>query len=423
MLSFLKLWLVLETGTDRLKRQCAVSKGQGRLGSAPVKTTEVSTSVISGKRVSDQLPHGVGYPVMVREMKLKNSLGGPAGSVLEKIGTITMNPQQILEDVLPKVRGTVRVSDIPTLFREPYIHSGYRPVEQDWNYYLLSLFQPHNEALNVWTHLLAALVLLIRFFVFLETASPFPTLYSLPLCFFVLACIIYLSCSVMAHLFQSKSELVHYSFYFFDYVGVGTYQYGSALAHYYYCADLEWFWVVQAFFLPTAALLGWLSCLGCCFSKIHFQRPYPISRKVCQVVPAFLAYLLDISPIVHRISRCWATGCTDESIWYHSLQIALFLVAATFFSYPVPEKFFPGSCDIVGHGHQIFHLFLALCTLAQLEAVLLDYRNRQENFTIRGDEDSVYTACSLFLLLLLCSSSLALYLRGIVKHRLRKRGD
>ncbi|XP_078261641.1 membrane progestin receptor beta-like [Rhinoraja longicauda] len=361
---------------------------------------------------------------MVCEMKLKNSFGAnAAGSILERISAIATNPQQILEDVLPKVPRTVRESDVPKLFREPYIHSGYRPVEQDWKYYLFSLFQQHNEALNVWTHLLAALVLLVRFFIFLETTSRFPTVYSLPLCFFIVACVIYLSCSVLAHLFQSKSELAHYSFYFLDYVGVGTYQYGSALAHYYYCTETEWFQMIRPFFLPLAALFGWLSCIGCCFSKLHFQRPYPISRKVCQVVPAFLAYVLDISPIVHRIGTCWATGCTDEAIWYHTLQIIMFVVASGFFSYPVPEKYFPGSCDIVGHGHQIFHIFLALCTLAQLEAVLLDYRGRHELLSARGDQDTVYTACSLFMLLVFCSGLSALYLRGVIKRRLRKRGD
>ncbi|XP_038673476.1 membrane progestin receptor beta [Scyliorhinus canicula] len=361
---------------------------------------------------------------MVCEMKVKNSLGGNVvGGFLDKLSTITTSPQQILEDVLPRVPSTVRATDVPKLFREPYIQSGYRLVEQDWRYYLLSLFQQHNESLNVWTHLLAALVLLVRFRAFLETTSPIPTIYGLPLYFFVIACLTYLSCSVLAHLFQSKSELAHYSFYFLDYVGVGAYQYGSALAHYYYCTQPEWYQLVHHFFLPTAALLGWLSCMGCCFSKIHFQRPYPISRKVCQVAPAFLAYVLDISPIVHRIASCWATGCTDNAIWYHSWQIVLFVIASGFFSSPVPEKYSPGRFDIVGHGHQIFHIFLSLCTLAQLEAVLIDYRNRREIFFTRGDKDTVYASCINFVLLILCSSFSALYLRGVIKRKLSKRRD
>ncbi|GCC21498.1 hypothetical protein chiPu_0019970 [Chiloscyllium punctatum] len=369
--------------------------------------------------------HRVGQVVqMVCEMKLKNSLGSHVvGGILERLNAITINPQHILEEILPRVPSTVTDNDVPMLFREPYIHSGYRQVEQDWKYYLLSLFQQHNEALNVWTHLLAALVLVVRFRAFLETTSPFPTVYSLPLCFFVVACVTYLSCSVLAHLFQSKSELAHYSFYFLDYVGVGAYQYGSALAHYYYCMEPEWHQVIHPFFLPIAAILGWLSCLGCCFSKVHFQRPYPITRKVCQMVPAFLAYLLDISPIVHRIATCWVRGCTDHAVWYHTWQIILFVIASGFFSYPVPEKYFPGRFDIVGHGHQIFHVFLSLCTLAQLEAVLLDYSNRREMFSTRGDERMVYISCMNFIVLIACSGSSAIYLRRIVKNKLHKKGD
>uniref|UniRef100_UPI00398EE49F membrane progestin receptor beta n=1 Tax=Pristiophorus japonicus TaxID=55135 RepID=UPI00398EE49F len=357
------------------------------------------------------------------EMKLKNSLGGHmAVSMVQRLSSISISPQHLLQEVLPKVTSTVRECHVPQLFREPYIHSGYRPVHQEWKYYAFSLFQQHNEVLNVWTHLVAALVLLTRFRAFLATASPFPTVYGLPLCVFIVACVTYLSCSVLAHLFQSRSELAHYSFYFLDYVGVGAYQYGSALAHYYYCTDPGWYQLVRPYFLPAAALLGWLSCMGCCFSKMHYQRPYPFRRKVCQVVPSFLAYVLDISPIVHRIATCWSAGCADEAIRYHALQILLFLVASCFFSYPFPEMYFPGSCDIVGHGHQIFHAFLALCTLTQLEAVLLDYGSRQDMFVARGGEDTVYVSCLTFALLILCSGSSALCLRAIVKHRLRKRG-
>lgn len=43
----------------------------------------------------------------------------------------------------------------------------------------------------------------------------------------------------------------------------------------------------------------------------------------------------------------------------------------------MPERWFPGSCHMFGQGHQVFHVFLVLCTLAQLEAVALDYEARR----------------------------------------------
>lgn len=61
---------------------------------------------------------------------------------------------------------TVRDVDVPSLFRERFILSGYRPVGQSWRCYVLSLFQVHNETLNVWSHLLAAVCVVMRFMVF-----------------------------------------------------------------------------------------------------------------------------------------------------------------------------------------------------------------------------------------------------------------
>ncbi|XP_069461846.1 membrane progestin receptor beta isoform X2 [Ambystoma mexicanum] len=345
-------------------------------------------------------------------------------AILERISTLSISGQQLsrlpqlLEDGLPKMPSTVKDDDVPRLLREPYIATGYRPIDQEWRYYFLSLFQKHNEAVNVWTHLIAGFLVLLRFKIFLGTEGPDLSYIAAPLFIFVLASLTYLTCSTLAHLLHSKSELTHYTFYFMDYVGVSAYQYGSALVHFYYSCDQYWYAKVELFFLPGAALLGWLSCVGCCFAKYRYQRPYPVYRKLCQVLPAALAYMLDISPIIHRFTVCQQVSCTEEALQYHVLQMVFFLIGAYFFSCPVPEKYFPGSCDIVGHGHQIFHVFLGLCTLAQLEAVLLDYNHRQEEFLPRHSKAATYLDCSLFFVLVMLSAATAFYLRCKIKKKL-----
>lgn len=73
-------------------------------------------------------------------------------------------------------------------------------------------------------------------------------------------------------------------------------------------------------FLPAAALLAWLSCASCCFAKLRFRRPYPPHRKLCQVLPMGVAYLLDISPVVHRLYTCsWSS---NSALPLHFLQVA-----------------------------------------------------------------------------------------------------
>lgn len=98
-------------------------------------------------------------------------------AILEHLSTLSVSGQQlrrlpkILENGLPKMPCTVPETDVPQLFREPYIRTGYRPTGHQWRYYFFSLFQKHNEVVNVWTHLLAALAVLLRFWAFAEAEA------------------------------------------------------------------------------------------------------------------------------------------------------------------------------------------------------------------------------------------------------------
>ncbi|KAG7255931.1 hypothetical protein CRUP_031246 [Coryphaenoides rupestris] len=284
-------------------------------------------------------------------------------------------------------RPPVPASQVPILFREPYILSGYRPAGQAWRCYALSVFQQHNESLNVWTHLLAAGALLLRWGV-AGAAGPWD-LGALPMGLFAASALTYLALSVAAHLLQSRSELAHYSMFFLDYAGVAVYQYGSALGHYFYTAAPAWRagpWGPA--YLPAAALLAWLSCATCCFAKSYFRRPYPPARRICTLIPSGLTYLLIMSPVVHRLTAAWgpstawgltaawgpSTAETEGGLRLHASHMVLFLLSVIFFSCPVPERFLsPGRCDFLGQGHQIFHVLLALCSLCQGEALLGEY--------------------------------------------------
>lgn len=349
-----------------------------------------------------------------------------SSGVLGRLSTLTLNIKQVVGlphlspslHSLPSLQATVEVSNVPSLFREPYIQSGYRPVGQPWHCYALSLFQRHNELLNVWSHLLAVPAVLLRFWLFAATRSLTLDASSLPLFLYTLSALTYLTCSTLAHLLQSHSELSHYSLFFLDYVGVAVYQYGSALAHYFYCAEQEWKQsLVGALFLPGAALLGWLSCASCCFAKLHYRRPYPLRRKIFQIVPTSLAYMLDISPVALRLAT---RPCHEPVLVLHALQVAFFLMAAFFFSCPVPERFFPGKCDIVGHGHQIFHIFLVMCTMCQMEAVFKDFLVQRSLVVHVHGEWSLWLAVGSFFVLVLCSILTAARMRQRVQRQLQK---
>lgn len=59
---------------------------------------------------------------------------------------------------------------------------------------------------------------------------------------------------------------------------------------------------------------------------------------------------------------------------HHTLIFVYFLVSVFFFSSHIPEKFYPGTFDFIGHGHQIFHIMVSLGTLEQFNASMIYIR-------------------------------------------------
>ncbi|XP_056154311.1 progestin and adipoQ receptor family member VII, a [Lampris incognitus] len=316
--------------------------------------------------------------------------------VMERIGRLFISLQQVREvprmltEAAPSMPGTVKDHEVPYYFRERYIHSGYRPLHQNWRYYFLSLFQRHNETINIWTHLLGLLVVLAKFCQLAETVDFSSDPHSWPLLILLLSSVNYMLCSVAAHLLASKSELCHYVLFFLDYMGVGQYQYGSAVAHFYYAVEANWHGHVQGIFMPIASVLCCLSCFGCCYGKYCNHSLPDWVRKVGQVVPSAVAYAWDTSPVFQRLVF-WSAASEDSALFFHLGQVAFFLASAFFFTLPLPQRWFPGHCDFVGQGHQVFHVFLALCTLNQIQASHLDYLGRRTLYSqLHRDGDAAH---------------------------------
>ncbi|XP_049458063.1 progestin and adipoQ receptor family member VII, a isoform X1 [Epinephelus fuscoguttatus] len=339
--------------------------------------------------------------------------------VMERIGRVFITLQQIREvprmltEAAPSMPGTVRDIDVPHYFRERYIGTGYRPLNQNWRYYFLSLFQRHNETINVWTHLLAVLVILIKLQQLTETVDFIGDPHSWPLLILILSSLTYSACSVIAHLLGGKSELCHYTFFYLDYVGVAQYQYGSAVVHFYYAVDEGLHRYMHGIFMPVATILNCLSCLGCCYGKYCNHNSPAWVRKVCQVVPSGLTYMWDISPVVKRLMS-WSTASDDPALIYHFGQVAFFLSCTFFFTVPLLERCFPGRCDFVGQSHQVFHVLLTCCTLCQIHASHLDYVGRRQLYShLHGSNDAALFVGFYVVSLVVCALIVTFMLRKV----------
>ncbi|XP_023201295.1 membrane progestin receptor alpha-B-like [Xiphophorus maculatus] len=350
---------------------------------------------------------------------LSSAQAAMATMVMESIGRVFISRQQIrqvprlLTEAAPSMPGTVTDSEVPAYFRERYVSTGYRPLEQSWRYYFLSLFQRHNETINVWTHLLAFLLLLVKLRQLADMVDFVNDHHSWPLLILVLSSLTYSGFSVLAHLLGGKSELCHYLFYFLDYVGVAQYQYGSAVVHFYYAVDETMHRSMRGLFMPTATILSCLSCLGCCYGKYcNHTRPCWV-RKVCQVVPSALAYMWDSSPVAKRL-LLWSND--DLAVAYHFGQVAFFLSCSFFFTFPLLERYLPGRCDFVGQSHQVFHVLLSCCTFCQIHASYLDYVHRGQLYLRLHESDDAALFVGLYVLTLVGCALITAFMLRKVKH-------
>ncbi|KAF7651341.1 hypothetical protein LDENG_00112100 [Lucifuga dentata] len=310
--------------------------------------------------------------------------------------------------------GTIKDTEVPHCFRERHICTGYRLPHQNWRYYFLSLFQRHNETINIWTHLLGFLVFLVKLNQLAETVDFVRDPHSWPLLILVVSALCYTGCSTVAHLLGSRSELCNYVFFFLDYIGVAQYQYGSAVVHFYYAVEESWHQRVHGIFMPVAAILSCLSCLGCCYGKYRNHTLPAWVRKVGQVMPSAVAYAWDTSPVFQRLFS-WSSTREDPALTFHFYQVVFLLSCTFFFTYPLLERWFPGRCDFVGQSHQLFHVLLFCCTLSQIQASHLDYLGRRALYSRLHQNGDATLFVELYVAnLVLCAFIVAFMIRKLI---------
>ncbi|XP_060081676.1 membrane progestin receptor beta-like isoform X2 [Ylistrum balloti] len=258
---------------------------------------------------------------------------------------------------------------VPEVFHVPHVETGFRTPHQPWRYYLYSFFQKHNECINCWTHLLGMCLAVLRAAEFSQNHDMLGDPHMWPLTAGIVTMVLMYLCSTIAHCFSNKSELVHYTAFMIDYAGIGLFGVGSVILHHHYCHDDAWVspWL-QTNAVAVSVVMGTLVCLCCSATMFMYEPPYPFARTVWQMSAVVAIYLLNSVPIILRLVQ-YETGPWHSSLDHHIQQMAWFALAGFFFGSDIPQRFFPGYFDFVGHSHQIFHLCIIMVTEKQLDGI------------------------------------------------------
>ena len=274
---------------------------------------------------------------------------------------------------------TFDVNQVPVTFRTPDITRGYRPPHRPWTYYLTSLFQLHNETLNVWTHLIAAMYFTHRLVDICRSLDCLGDPASWPLLAFGISSLAYTLISAFSHLFSSMSETSYHCLSRLDYVGIGMNAQDSLMLWYFLAGNESFYRHFGQWYVVGSTIAG-LTILTSC--SMSFSR-YPI----LPILACLAAALYGLIPLTYRIVDICLSGDieADPLLWPQLFAFPLFGLSAFFFCSRIPERLKHGVFDILGNSHSLFHIAISSATMFQYDAALQEYKTRSEHLLLMAD--------------------------------------
>ncbi|XP_045839309.1 membrane progestin receptor delta isoform X4 [Meles meles] len=279
-----------------------------------------------------------------------------------------------------KLPQLLRVHQVPRVFWEDGILSGYRRPSSSARDCVLSSFQMTNETANIWTHFLPTWYFVWRLLALAGAPGFRAEPYHRPLLVFLLPACLYPFASCCAHTFSSMSPRARHICYFLDYGALSLYSLGCAFPYAAYSMPASWLHSrLHRLFVPAAALNSFL-CTGLsCYSRFP-ELESPGLSKVLRTAAFAYPFLFDNLPLFYRLGLCWVRGpgCGQDALSAsHGYHLLCALLTGFLFASHLPERLAPGRFDYIGHSHQLFHICAVLGTHFQLEAVLADMGSRR----------------------------------------------
>ncbi|KAL4228930.1 Progestin and adipoQ receptor member [Mactra antiquata] len=265
---------------------------------------------------------------------------------------------------------------VPAHFHERYIVKGYRNPKSSPFQCLLSVFDATNETLNFWTHFLPSWYFMWIWRSLSETLDFKHDSYTWPLLGYMCMCCIYPLASSVAHTFNTMSDNARHICFFLDYSAISASAFATALAYraYSFPSDLR-HGKTGDVYLALALVNSCFCIIVSCYSRFMKVSSF---QKMMRISSLGIPCLFTTVPLAYRLVLGSGQDADLTSSYCHSLSLIFMLLSGFVYGTHLPERLLPGTFDIVGHSHQLFHVFVIFGTLTQMQGILYDMKERRD---------------------------------------------
>ncbi|KAJ5644780.1 hypothetical protein N7507_010791 [Penicillium longicatenatum] len=233
----------------------------------------------------------------------------------------------------------------------------------------------HMESMNIWTHLLGSMGFIVLGFTLshLVSLSDLKITYGDVFAFvtFLASATICFGLSAGFHTLRSHSYNIHHLWGRMDILGIcflalGA---GTSMTYYaFYCRPLtqRLYWGLNLFSAIGAAIT--LFDTGGGGNKMRALRGGVFSLlAISAMLPIFQSV----------VELGWTRAMNEIGAGWYLIEALFLLTGVTLFVCRFPERMSPGTFDIWGHSHQLWHVFAVLGSVSHVVALVASFNYRR----------------------------------------------
>ncbi|XP_070543572.1 adiponectin receptor protein 1-like isoform X2 [Ptychodera flava] len=273
--------------------------------------------------------------------------------------------EKLMRHVLEEGWRVISFHHLPDWLKDnDFLRNYHRPPMPSFRCCFKSIFRIHTETGNIWTHLLGFVAFLVITVLFLtHPSSGFTWQEQAVFMAFFLGAILCLGLSFVFHTVYCHSKSVSRLFSKLDYSGISLLIVGSFIPWLYYSFYCEH--VARYAYIILISVLGVAAIFVSLWDKFSTPKFRPLRAGV------FIAMGLSaVIPAVHFfIQTGFPSAFEAGAVGWMALMATMYITGAILYAVRVPERFFPGKCDIVFQSHQIFHVLVVAAAFVHYHGI------------------------------------------------------